>query len=71
MGVFDGDVERFGGLASQHAAHRFDGARNHDGNPLAQFAAHSRNSQQRGFDVACVLAGLHQQYVRAAFDQRL
>ena len=68
--VGDRGAERIRRLSGEHRAHRLDGAGHHHRDLDAQLALELIDRQQRGFDVAGVLAGLDQQQIRAALDQR-
>ena len=71
VAMTDGGVERVGRLAGEHRSHRFDGAGNHHRDLEAEFLLQAFDAEQRGLDVAGVVAGFEKQDVRAAFDQRL
>ena len=68
--VGDRDAECIRGLTGEHRAHRLDGAGDHHRDLHAQIALELIDRQQRGFHVAGVLAGLDQQQIGAALDQR-
>ncbi len=48
---------------------RFDGARDHGGNFVAEFGADAADGDEAGFDVARVLTGFEQQNVGAAIKK--
>ena len=56
-------------LSREHRAHRLDGHRNHQGDLRAQFPRKFLNRKDSRFDIPRILARLHQQQVRAAFNQ--
>ncbi len=62
-------AERVRRLPREHGAHSLDGGRDHGGDGPAQLAPQPFDCQQRGLDIARVLAGFDQQDVRAARDQ--
>ncbi len=61
--------EGVGGLAGEHRTHGFDRARDHDGELVAEFVEGLLDADERGFDVARVLAGFDEEDVRAAFGE--
>ena len=60
-----------GRLSGQHGSHRLNGRRDHDRQAVAELVERLSDADERGLDVARVLAGLKQQQVAAAFGQRL
>src|SRR5208282_453210 len=68
-GMGHGNPEGVGGLPGEHGAGGLDGAGDHEGNVAGEFAAGTLDAEQRGLDVAGVLAGLDEEYVCAAFDE--
>ncbi len=69
IGVQQRDGERFGVLAREHRAGRFDGRRDGDGQAPAGLGEGRLDADQPGLDVARVLAGLEQQVVGTAGHQ--
>lgn len=67
----EGGIESFGVLTGEHGTGVFDGAGDHGGNVVAEFAAEVVDGKQGGLDVAGVLGGLDKEDVGAAIDQAL